>query len=416
MEKYIICGGKRLSGKVDIQSAKNSVLPIIAGATLTDEQVVIKKCPKIDDVFAMLDILTYLGCSWNFVDDNLIINSQNINKYSIPKNLATKMRSSIFMLGALISRFKKANISYPGGCNIGKRPIDLHINALKDLGVIIKQMEDEIVCSAKQIVGGNIYLKFPSVGATENIILASVLASGKTQIFNSAKEPEIVELMVFLNYMGAKIYGAGTSTILIEGVKKLHGCEYLPIPDRIECGTFLLATAITGGEVELNNCNVKNNSFLVHKLCDNTCKISVKNDIIYVKSKSSKKGFSFETGPYPSFPTDLQAQTMSLLCVSEGLSVITENIFEMRFNHVKELLKMGADIQVKGKEAYIHGKTRLNGASVYASDLRGGASLVLAGLNAEGTNIVNNISHIQRGYYQLDKKLKALGADIIKEN
>ena len=338
MEKYIINGGKKLSGKVKIQSAKNSVLPIMAGAILTDEQVVIKNCPKIKDVMSMLNILTHIGCLWQFDGDNLIINASNVDKYSVPKALASEMRSSIFMLGALISRFKKAEIFLPGGCDIGLRPIDIHLSALNKLGVKESTFEDKIFCSANSLVGNNVYLNFPSVGATENIILASVLAKGKTQIFNSAKEPEIVDLMNFLNSMGAKIYGAGTSTILIEGVNKLHGTEYTPISDRIECGTFMLATAITGGEIEIYNGSAKNISVLIHKLCDNTCKITTNNDIIYIKNREIRKSFSFSTGPYPMFPTDLQAQTMSLLSVCNGKSVIVENIFEKRFSHVSSLV------------------------------------------------------------------------------
>lgn len=415
MENYVINGGRRLDGKLKIQSSKNSVLPIIAGAILTDEQVVIKNCPKIKDVFAMLDILSHLGVKWSFDDDDLILNSSSICKYSIPQNLAGELRSSIFMLGALISRFKKAKLYFPGGCDIGLRPIDMHLSALSDLGVIISDINGEISCISNRIVGRDICLDFPSVGATENIILASVFAKGKTQIYNPAKEPEIVDLMNFLNSMGAKIYGAGTSTILIEGVKSLHGTEYTPIPDRIECGTYLLATAITGGQVEINNCSAKNISLLIHKLCNNTCKITINNDIIYIKSGSMRKSFSFTTGPYPMFPTDLQAQTMSLLTVCDGVSVVSENVFEMRFRHIPELIKMGANIIVKGKNAIINGVERLNGATVEASDLRGGAALVLAGLNAEGKTVVKNVSHIERGYCQMDKKLSSLGADIIKQ-
>jgi len=416
MEKYLINGGRKLSGKITLQSAKNSVLPIMAGSILTDEQVVIKNCPKIKDVLSMLNILSYLGCSWQFEGDNLILNSSNLGNYSVPKSLASELRSSIFMLGALICRFKKAQIYFPGGCDIGLRPINLHLSSLKQLGVKVSSYNEQIFCSAKQIVGKDIYLDFPSVGATENIILASVLAKGKTQIFNSAKEPEIVDLMNFLNSMGAKIYGAGTSTILIEGVKKLHGTEYTPIPDRIECGTFLLGAAITGGEIELHNCNAKNISLLIHKLCDNTCKINIKNDIIYIKSGKEPKAFSFSTGPYPQFPTDLQAQTMALLSVCQGQSIVEETVFENRFNHVLSLVDMGADIKVKGKRAFIKGVDRLKGTQVRANDLRGGASLVLAGLNAEGQTTVCDIFHIERGYFEFDKKLRLLGADIIKVN
>ena len=416
MERYVIRGGKKLSGKVQIQSAKNSVLPMIAGAVLCSEDVVIKNCPKIKDVLVMLEIISALGCSYKFDNKDLVINAKEMNSFIVPSALASELRSSVFMLGALVSRFKKAVLNYPGGCKIGKRPIDLHILALEKLGINTSVNQDEINCTADKISGGEVYLQYPSVGATENLMLASVFASGKTQIHNAAKEPEIVDLMRFLNSMGAKIYGAGTSTILIEGVSRLHGTEHVAIPDRIEQGTFLLATLISGGEVELHNCNAKNISFLIHKFCNNTCNISINSDIIYIKSGGSLKSFSFCTGPYPSFPTDLQAQTMALLSVSMGQSVVTENVFENRFNHVGELVKMGADIRISKKRAFITGVSRLHGAEVDAHDLRGGASLVLAGLNAEGQSVINNVQHIERGYYQFDKKLLSLGADIKKEN
>jgi UDP-N-acetylglucosamine 1-carboxyvinyltransferase len=245
-------------------------------------------------------------------------------------------------------------------------------------------------------------------------MLLAVLAEGKTEIHNPAKEPEIIDLMNFLNSMGARVFGAGTSTIFIDGVKRLHGACYKPISDRIECGTFLIATAITGGEIEISNCNAKNISSLIHKLCDNTCKISIKNDIIHLKGGSVKKSFCLETGPYPSFPTDLQSQVMALATVSEGASIITETVFETRFNHVPELIKMGANISVKGRTAIINGVSELHGANVVAKDLRGGASLVIAGLQAEGTTVVNDVMHIERGYLNFEKKLTALGADVKK--
>lgn len=415
MEKYVISGGRKLSGTLRIQSAKNSVLPILAGAILTDEEVIIKDCPKIKDVYAMLNILSHLGSKWYFEENDLVIDSSNINSFSIPKNLAIELRSSIFMLGALMSRFKKARIFLPGGCDIGLRPIDIHVSALERLGAVVSEIDGEIICNSKRLKGKDIFLDFPSVGATENVMLASVLMDGKTQIHNCAKEPEIVDLMNFLNSMGAKVYGAGTSTILIEGVKKLHGSSYSPISDRIESGTYLLAAAITGGEIQLSNCNAKNISILIHKLCENTCKINIKDDIIYMRSGERRNSFSFDTGPYPFFPTDLQAQTMALLSVCDGASIVSENVFEMRYRHVSELVKMGANISIKGKNAIINGIDRLHGANVFAKDLRGGAALVLAGLNAEGLTTVNDIHHIERGYLDMDKKLIELGADIKKE-
>ena len=412
MEKLLINGGKKLSGSIKIESAKNSVLPILAASILTKEQVVIKDCPKIADVMNMLKILNVLGVSVSFSGNDLLVDSSGIKDFGIPENLGRELRSSIFMMGALISRLKRARLSYPGGCDIGLRPIDIHLDGLRKLGVKIIDTGGEILCVADKLKGKEIYLDFPSVGATENLMLAAVTSCGKTEIRNAAKEPEIVDLMKFLNSMGAKVYGAGTSTILIEGVKKLHGTIYKPIPDRIEAGTYLLAAAITGGEIELKNCNAKNISSLLHKFCDNTCKINIKNDIIYLKSGTERKAFSFSTGPYPCFPTDLQAPTTSLAAVSNGVSIITENVFEMRFRHVQELVKMGADITVKGKTAVVNGVKKLFGASVCANDLRGGAALVLAGLNAEGTTVVNDFFHVKRGYLDMDKKLVSLGADV----
>lgn len=416
MEKFMINGGRRLSGKLKIESAKNSVLPIIAASILTNEQVIIKNCPKIADVYSMLKILKELGVDAYFEDSFLVINGGGLNNYVIPENLAKELRSSIFLMGALISRVKKADLFLPGGCDIGKRPIDLHLKALKEMGVSVLEVGNEVICSTKGVNGKSIRLDYPSVGATENLMLAAVFAKGKTEIHNCAKEPEIVDLMQFLNSMGAKIYGAGTSTVLIEGVDKLHGTTYLPISDRIETGTYLIAAAITGGEVELSNCNLKNIYPLIHKLCDNTCKFTLKNDIIHLKSGRCRNSFSFSTGPYPFFPTDLQAQTMALLAVSTGRSIVSENVFETRFNHVSELLRMGANIDVKGKNALIIGVERLHGSIVNANDLRGGAALVLAGLNAEGCTEINGIKHIERGYFNFDKKLASLGAEIKKIN
>lgn len=416
MEKFLINGGRRLSGKLKIESAKNSVLPIIAASVLTSEQVVIKNCPKIADVYSMLKILIELGIETRFEENCLIIDGGGLNNCTISENLAKELRSSIFLMGALISRAKKADLFLPGGCDIGKRPIDIHLKALKELGVSVLEVGNEIICSTKGVNGKVICLDYPSVGATENLMLAAVFAKGKTEIHNCAREPEIVDLMQFLNSMGAKIYGAGTPTVLIEGVDKLHGTIYNPISDRIETGTYLIAAAITGGEIELSNCNFKNISSLIHKLCDNTCKFNLKNDIIYLKSNNNRNSFSFSTGPYPFFPTDLQAQTMALLSVSTGRSIVSENVFETRFNHVSELVRMGANIDVKGRNAKIVGVERLHGEVVNASDLRGGAALVLAGLNAEGYTVINGIKHIERGYFNLDKKLASLGAEIKKIN
>ncbi len=412
MERYVIQGGVKLSGSVRVESAKNAVLPMLAAACLTDDEVVIKNCPKIGDVFSMLEILNNVGVKTRFEEDNLIVDASQLNSFHIPRELGGKLRSSVYMLGALCSRLKKVEIFHPGGCDIGERPIDIHLNGLKELGVTAIYDGEKVCCTAQKLTGRRITLSFPSVGATENIMIASAMAKGKTEIHNAAKEPEVIDLMRFLNSMGAKIYGAGTGTILVEGVNKLHGTVFKPISDRIETGTYLIAAAITGGEVEIKGCNPKNIYSLIHKLCDNTCKIIIKNDIIYLKSGEDRKTFSFSTGPHPHFPTDLQAQTMALLAVSNGQSTITESVFEKRFGHVFELNKMGADISVKGRTATVRGVRSLHGANVYANDLRGGAALTLAGLSAEGQTIVYGAKHVNRGYYNIDKKLRSLGANV----
>lgn len=414
MQQYLIRGGNKLEGSVEISSSKNAVLPMIAAAILTNEEVIIKKCPKISDVFAMMEILQSLGVKTFFCEDNLIIQAQEINSETISKQLANKLRTSILMMGALLSRTGKVEIAYPGGCNIGKRPIDIHFFAFKKLGAKIIEKENKIISCALTLTGTVIYLPYPSVGATENILLASVLAKGDTTIINYAKEPEINDFINFLCSMGAKIT-KNSNKIFITGVESLHGTVYSPISDRIEGGTFLLATAITGGKVQIKNINLKNISSLVGKLCDNTCKISIKNDIIYVKTNRIKKSFNLFTGPYPNFPTDLQPLTVALLSVSKGISTIQEDVFEHRFEYVKQLIQLGADISVNKNVAIVRGIKRFQSGNVVAPDLRGGAALVIAGLNAEGITKISHIDYIERGYENFEKKLQSLGANIIKE-
>ena len=371
MAKYIIRGGKKLEGKIEAESAKNAVLPLLAAACLTDEEVIIKNCPPILDVVSMVNILKELGVKVRYEGKNLIVDASSMHSYSIPYSLSKELRSSVFMLGALISRFKSAEASYPGGCDIGLRPIDLHLAGLKQMGVRVGEFGGEIVCKADKLTGGDIYFDFPSVGATENIMLAAVLAEGRTVIHNAAKEPEVEDLQQFINSMGGKVSGAGSSVITVDGVKRLHGTEYKPIFDRIEAGTYLVAAAATGGNIEISNCNPEKISALLHKLCENTCKITLNNDIIYLKSGSVRKSFNIETLPYPGFPTDMQAQMVALAAVSNGISVIRENIFETRFRHVRELNRMGANIVVKDRVAIVSGVKELSGAKVTAHDLRG---------------------------------------------
>ena len=410
---FKINGGRVLDGKIQIESAKNSVLPIMAAAILADGQTVIKNCPEIADVINMAKIIETCGVKTEFTGKNLVITPDNSASFGFSQEIAKSVRTSVLTLGALSAKCGKAAIPYPGGCDIGGRPVDIHISALKDLGAEIKEENGFIICT-EPVKGGKTVLPFPSVGATENAILAAAVAGGESVIYNAAKEPEIVDLAEFLNILGGKIYGAGTSVIRIKGVKRLSGGEFTPSFDRIEAGTYLIAAAITGGEAELKGVKAENISALLGKLCENTCKIKIKNDIIYIRCGKTRKAFSFSTGPYPLFPTDIQAQSCALAAVSSGVSVIRENVFEKRFHHIAELKKMGAKARLFGNTAKIHGVMRLHGAEVYAHDLRCGAAMVLAGLNAEGITTVKDIRHLERGYYRMDEKLAALGAEIVR--
>lgn len=413
MDKYVIDGGRRLAGSVALQSAKNSVLPLLAASILTEKRVVIRDAPNISDVACMAQILRELGATVRFSGGNVTIDSADACCHEIPSSLTRELRSSVFMLGSLLSRFGRALIAYPGGCDIGLRPIDLHLSALKRLGVTISERDGFIFCECAKLRGAEILLDFPSVGATENILLAAVKAEGRTVLTGAAKEPEIVDLQNFLNAMGAKVAGAGTDVIEIEGVKELHGATYRPMKDRIEAGTFLFAAAACGGEVEVVGVTPENIRLLLHKLRENGCKIHTKNDKIRIESRGRLKcNRRIETMPFPGFPTDLQAQATALNASCSGCALIVENLFETRFKYVPELQKMGADIEVKGRTAFVRGVGRLHGASVTAGDLRGGAALVIAALGAEGISEVLDLSHIDRGYADFRTKLKKLGASI----
>ncbi len=412
MEKYIIEGGRPLNGEVEIQSAKNAVLPLLAAAVLTEQKVVIHKCPRITDVLNMVQILCELGFKTHFQGEELEIDGADAANHEIPAALAKEMRSSVFMLGSVIARFGKARIAYPGGCDIGLRPIDLHLSGLRRLGVKISEEGGYIDCKCEELCGAEIVLDCPSVGATENIMLAAVKAKGRTVIRNAAKEPEIVDLAGFLNRMGAKVEGAGGAVITVEGVAKLKGVEYTPISDRIEAGTFLIASAMCGGELLLKNTDADNIASLIHKLCEISCKIHAEDDKIYIQSERRLSPKLVETSPYPGFPTDLQAQMTALACICEGSTVIVENLFETRFKHIPELIRMGADITVRGRSAFIRGVRTLKGADVFAGDLRGGAALTLAAISAEGLSSVSDLSHIDRGYSGFEYKLRRIGARI----
>ncbi len=413
MDKFIIDGGRRLQGIVSAQSAKNSVLPLLAASVLTEKQVTIREVPAIADALCMVQILRELGARADFRGGDVVVDSADACSHEISSALTKELRSSVFMLGSLLTRFRRAVIAYPGGCDIGLRPIDLHLSALKRLGVKIEEREGFIFCKCDVLRGAEIALDFPSVGATENILLAAVKAEGRTVVQGAAKEPEIVDLMNFLNGMGAKVRGAGTDVIEIEGVKELRGVDYTPIKDRIEAGTYLMACAICGGEVEVRGVAPENIRMLLHKLRENGCKIHAKNDKIRIGSSGRLKcNRRVETMPFPGFPTDLQAQATALNSGGEGGAVIVENLFETRYKYVPELRRMGADIEVNGRTAFVRGVKRLHGAAVTAGDLRGGAALVLAALGAEGASEVFDLGHIDRGYADLQGKLTGLGAKI----
>ena len=413
MDKYIINGGEKLFGSIEIQSAKNTVLPLLAASILTDEPVRIRGVPKINDVESMLLILSEVGCKITRKKDSVVIDSSNAVSHEIPTRLTKELRSSVFMLGPLLSRFRRAKISYPGGCDIGLRPIDLHLSGLQRLGVEIAERDGYIHCETQKLLGAEILLDFPSVGATENIILAAVKADGITVIRNAAKEPEIIDLQRFLNAMGAKVCGAGGGTVAIEGVKRLHGVDFVPIGDRIEAGTYLIAAASCGGEIETQGVPPENIAALLHKLRENGCKIYTKNDKIVLTSNGVLRAVNIvETMPFPGFPTDLQAQYTVLCTTAKGSTLVVENLFETRYRYAAELKRMGADVTVRGRTAFVRGVERLHGACVTAGDLRGGAALVLAALKAEGQSSVVELSYIDRGYDDFEGKLRRLGAKI----
>lgn len=413
MNKFLISGGKKLDGQLSIPCAKNAYLPIMAATLLCDKPIVLHKCPNFSDIFSMQKIIESLGGKTYFDGDSLIIDNSGINSFYITHELSSAVRSSIFALGAILGRFKKAKVAYPGGCEIGARPIDLHIKGLKALNVKIEDKHGYLTCDGSKMKGAAVSLDFPSVGATENIMLAGVLIDGETKIFNAAMEPEIVDLANFLNMLGAKIYGAGTKEISILGVKSLSGGHYTPIPDRIIAGTYLMAGIMAGGKMAIKNFKLKHNMALIEKLKESSCKFSIKNDILTLVADRRLKSISkIETSPYPGFPTDLQAQMLALQTISQGHSVIVENMFETRFKHVPELIKMGAKITIKDKTAIINGTEKLYGADVNAADLRGGAALVLAALASEGYTTINNVNYIDRGYENFEKVLTQLGADI----
>ncbi len=412
MSSYIIEGGHKLEGTVKISGSKNAALPILAATVLNVGKTTLYNVPNIQDTQMMFKILETLGGKVEKKNNKIIIDTSKINKFEIPEELMHKMRSSVILAGALLGRYKKAIFSYPGGCDIGSRPIDLHLRSFEKLGINVVQNYGNIICDAEKIKGEKIDLDFPSVGATENAILASVLAEGTTTITNSAREPEIIDLQNFLNKMGAKIIGAGTNEIQITGVKKLKDISYNIMPDRIETGTFLCLAVATKGNLILENTNAEHITPVITKLQEAECKIEIEKNKIKINSNKKIKALDIKTMPYPGFPTDMQSVFSAMLTTAKGTSIIVENIFENRFKYTQELNKMGAKITVEGKSAIIRGVRKIYGANVKATDLRGGAALVLAGLSAKGVTKVDDIEYILRGYENFDKKLRNINADI----
>ena len=414
MEKLFIQGGRRLSGTVKISGAKNAVLPVIAASLLASTPSVIEEIPDLDDVRTITEVLQYLGLTTRWQEPgSLFIDSTGIKSCEASYELVRKMRASFLVMGPLLSRFQEARISLPGGCAIGSRPIDLHLKGFEALGAEIILGHGFIEARAPHgLQGAKIYLDFPSVGATENIMMAASLAKGQTIIENAAQEPEIVDLSNYLNSMGANVRGAGTNAIRIEGVRQLTGTTYAVIPDRIEAGTYMAAAAITGGDVVLKNVLFEHMKPLVAKLKEAGVSIDVEVDQIRVNATEGLRAADIKTLPYPGFPTDMQAQFMALMTVAKGSSVITETVFENRFMHVDELKRMGANIKIDGRIAMVDGVARLTGCPVTATDLRAGAALVVAALAAEGRTEIGSVHHIDRGYDRIVDKLKGLGADI----
>ena len=416
MSSYIIEGGKRLEGEVEVSGSKNASLPILASTILNGGTTKLYNVPEIRDTKITQEILKFLGCTVKKNKKKIEVNSKEMHKKEIPEHLMHQMRSTVILAGAILGRFKEATFSYPGGCDIGARPIDLHLKSFEKLGINITENAGFIVCKCDKIIGANIDLDFPSVGATENIILASVFAEGETNITNAAMEPEIIDLANCLNRMGAKIEGAGTSNVKIIGVQKLKDISYNIMPDRIEAGSLLCMVATTGGKVTLNNVILEHISPIISKLEECGCKIEKEKHRIFLEAPKRLKAVDIKTMPYPGFPTDMQSVFASMLTTAKGTSVIIENIFENRFKYMTELKKMGAKITTEGKTAIIKGVKKLSGAKVNSTDLRGGAALVTAALASKGKTEITNIEYILRGYENLDRKLNRLGANIsVKE-
>jgi UDP-N-acetylglucosamine 1-carboxyvinyltransferase len=406
-------GGTPLAGSIRVNSAKNAVLPILAASIMTREEVTLLDCPNISDAHHMADILEILGCRITRSEGMMHILSNELHNWEMPDSLSKLIRSSIFLLGPILGRFGRATVTYPGGCEIGMRPIDLHLSGLRRLGVTILEEGGLIHCDGRDMHAAEVHFDYPSVGATENVMMAAVLVPGTTTIHNAAREPEIEDLQRFINAMGGNVRGAGTHTILVRGVKELHGAVYRPIPDRIVAGTLLAAAAITGGEIHLDNAPVRDMVAVLAKLREMGCDIHEKIGTIDLKAPKRLTAFQqLQTQPHPGFPTDMQVQMLALAAIAKGTSIVVENVFENRFTHAGDLNRMGANIMVNGRMAIVQGVDALYGAKVNARDLRGGAALVIAGLAAQGITEVDNVHLIDRGYENLEGMLQSLGAKI----
>ena len=412
MPKIIVKKSAPLRGTVKIDGAKNAVLPIISATLLAEGKSVLKGVPNLRDVHVISDLLRHLGAEVTYEGTTLTVDASNITTCEAPYELVRKMRASFLVMGPLLARFNHTKISMPGGCAIGTRPIDLHLKGFKSLGAEVEIDHGFVEAKTEKLTGNKLYLDFPSVGATENIMMAAALAEGTTIIENAAEEPEIVDLANFLNEMGANVKGAGTNTIKIKGVESLKGAEHTVIPDRIEAATYMVAAAMTKGDITVENVLMEHLKPIIAKLRETGCEIIEMENAVRVIGPEVLKPIDIKTLPHPGFPTDVQAQFMAMLTIANGTAVVIETVFENRFMHVAEFNRMGADIKIEGRSAIVNGVDKLYGAKVNATDLRAGAALILCGLIAEGETQIGEIYHIQRGYVDIDKKIRALGGNI----